>query len=483
MNRSRAAPLPGADDTIAAIATAVGRSALAMIRVSGPAAHQVASRVLRPWRDAPGAAYLTALHDPVTGVLIDRPVVTVYAGPRSYTGEDVVELSVHGGHLVPVLALSALLGSGARQALPGEFTRRAVVSGKMDMLQAEAVGDLIDARSLTMHEAAVSQLDGALSARIFALRDSLLELEALLAYDIDFPEEDEGPVPVGRIAGATDGVIDALDALLATAATGEVVREGAVVVIAGVPNVGKSSLFNALLGSARAIVTEVPGTTRDALEAVLDVERWPVRLVDTAGLRETRDVVERLGIEVSERYLRSADLVLACGDSAASLAAAAGAVRALSGAPIIGVRTKADLERESTVDIVADCYEQLVSERYYNMSSSGGEPAVAGVVVVSAANGAGLGELAALVARALTATHGGRTADVPLLTRERHRRAVELARQEVEAFRTAWREGALPAPVAAVHLRAAAGALEEMVGGIDVEDVLDRVFSSFCVGK
>src|SRR5919199_837035 len=275
--------LPGAGDTIAALATPLGRSALALLRMSGPAAHAIAERVLSPWRAVLHSAYLAALRAPDTGAVVDRPVVTVYAAPRSYTGEDLVELVVHGGPVVPVLALSALFAAGAREALPGEFTRRAVVYGKMDVLQAEAVGDLIDARSRAMHGAALAQLDGSLSHRISALRAALLELEALIAYEIDFPEEDDGPVPPARVEGATGDLLGALDALLATAATGELVREGAVVVIAGAPNVGKSSLFNALLGVTRAIVTEVPGTTRDALEAVLDMGRWPVRLVDTAG--------------------------------------------------------------------------------------------------------------------------------------------------------------------------------------------------------
>ena len=477
-------PLYGSEDTIAAIATPMGRSALATIRLSGPAAHEIAARVVRPWKATPGAAYLAALHDPASGALVDRPMVLVYTAPRSYTGEDAVELSVHGGYVVPVLALSVLLGAGARQALPGEFTRRAVASGKMDVLQAEAVGDLIDARSRGMHEAAIAQLDGALSARIASLRESLLELEALIAYDIDFPEEDEGPVSRERVMEATIAVLRAIDALLATAATGELVREGAVVVIAGAPNVGKSSLFNAMLGSARAIVTEIPGTTRDALEAVIDVERWPVRLVDTAGLRETADVVERLGIEVSERYLRGAELVLACGDDAVGLAATIDVVRGLSSAPVIAVRNKADLVADG--DELSAIRAALVSHGHYigvPARSDGTPAAVAGVVMVSAATGAGLGELGATVARTLEAAHGHRTDDVPLLTRERHRRAVEAARNEIVAFRDAWREDMLPPPVAAVHLRAAVGALDELVGAIDVEDVLDRVFSSFCVGK
>jgi len=458
--------LPGAEDTIVALATPAGRSAVAVLRLSGPAAHEVAARVLVPWQETPRRAYLSALYDPSTRALIDRPVVTVYAAPRSYTGEQLVELSVHGGYTVPALALSALLAAGAREALRGEFTRRAVANGKMDILQAEAIGDLIDARSRAMHDVALAQLDGALSNRITALRQAVIELEALIAYDIDFPEEDEGPVPEMRVRSATSELLRSLDALLATADTGEAVREGAVVVIAGAPNAGKSSLFNALLGVTRAIVTDVPGTTRDALEAVIDIGRWPVRLVDTAGLRETQETVERLGIEVSERYLARADLILACGDDAESLCSTLARIHSLSAAPVIAVQTKRDLATPCA-------------------TAAAELPGLRGtaVVQVSAATGEGLGELTAVVGTALDQAQGTWEPDVPLLTRERHRRAVQLARDEVALFDRARAAAELPATIAAVHLRTAASALEELIGTVDLDDVLDRVFSAFCVGK
>ena len=537
-------PLPGSGDTIAALATPAGRGALAVIRLSGPDAHAVAARVVTPWRAEPRTAYLATLRDPATGKVIDRPVVTVYAAPRSYTGEDLVELSVHGGELVPVLALGALLAAGAREALPGEFTRRAVANGKMDVLQAEGVGDLIDAQSRAMHDAAIGQLEGSLSRRIAALRDAVIGLESLIAYDIDFPEEDDGPIPAERVERGIADLLAALDALLATAATGEMLRRGALVVIAGAPNAGKSSLFNALLGSTRAIVTDIPGTTRDAIEAVADVGSWPVRLVDTAGLRETMDVVERLGIEVSERYLGAADAVLACGETAESLAFTAARVRVLTPAPVIMVRTKADLVTNGyqrrraftsaagaqggnpSGELVADrdydvpapggargedTSEGLVAKRYYCASTPAGDSRLESdrrtgrhadqradrqadpPVAVSAATGAGLGALADALARLLADRYGDMRGDVrgdvhgdrsaPLLTRERHRVAVERARGEVADFARAWREGSLPATVAAVHLHAAATALESLIGGVDVEDVLDRIFNDFCVGK
>jgi tRNA modification GTPase len=357
--------------------------------------------------------------------------------------------------------MAALIEGGAREALPGEFTRRAVLNGKLDVLQAEAIGDLVDARTRGGQRAALNQLDGGLSRRVLALRESLLELEALIAYDIDFPEEDDGPVPAERVLAATDRTLVALDDLLATARAGELIREGALVVIAGAPNVGKSSLFNALLGRRRAIVTDIPGTTRDALEAVIDTGSWPIRLVDTAGLRETADVVERLGIEVSTDYLARADVVLACGDDAQTLTRAVEVVSPRTTASVLAVRTKIDRDEGR---------------------GTRGEGR-GGVLEVSAETGEGLTELLAAITATLGADQRTPDLDAPLLTHTRQRRAIQHARDELAAFRDAWYDAELPAPVAAVHLRAAVHALEELVGAVDVEEVLERVFARFCVGK
>ena len=338
--------IPGGGDTIVALATPPGRSAIAVVRLTGPRSHDVAARVATPWPLPERVARLCSLRDPASGALLDRGIVTVYPAGRSYTGEPMVEMATHGGHLVPAMVMSGLIRAGAREALPGEFTRRAVLNGKLDLVRAEAVGDLIDARSGLMHQAALAQLDGGLSRRIEELRHALIEIEALIAYDIDFPEEDDGPIDQGRILESCDAVLGRLQALISTAPTGELVREGAIVVLAGAPNAGKSSLYNALLGEARAIVTDIPGTTRDALETTIDAEGWPLRLVDTAGLRESTDVLERLGIEASERYLSRAHVVLACGETIDAVATATARVAGTTTAPIIRVHTKHDLVTE-----------------------------------------------------------------------------------------------------------------------------------------
>jgi tRNA modification GTPase len=443
-------------DTIVAISTPPGRGAIAVIRLSGPDAFSIARQHIDPWPTRLRESHLCTVRR--NGVLLDQALVTVFPAPHSFTGENTVEVSTHGGYVVPVSVASALIASGARQALPGEFTRRAVLNGKLDVLQAEAIGDLIDATSHSMQRVALEQLDGGLSRRLLGLRSDLIELEALIAYDVDFPEEDDGPIQRETITGKASAIIQSINKLLDTTATGELIREGALVVIAGPPNAGKSSLFNAIVGKQRAIVTEIPGTTRDALEAVVENGDWPLRLVDTAGLRTTTDRLELLGIEVSERYLKTAEVVLACCGPDHSFEETISYVRPRSSAVLLRVRTKADL--------LSNGYQLGQDE-----------------IAISAETGTGLTVLMQAIEDALAGRHGRQQLDAPVLTRERHHQLLGVACRELEEFVEAWREERLPATVVAVHLRSAVFSLEEMIGAVDVEDVLDRVFSSFCVGK
>lgn len=432
-------------DPIVALATPPGRSAVAVIRLSGRGVFEIAARVIPSFRpDPPREARLAAFRD-ADGALIDRGLYLVFPAPRSETGEDMVELHSHGGLAVPARLVAALEAAGARPAHPGEFTRRAVQHGKLDLIQAEGVGDLVDAEVPAQARAALSQLEGGLSRRIGELRDALVELLALLAYDVDFPEEDDGVIPRARIETARADVARRIDQLLATAPLAERVRRGALVVLAGPPNAGKSSLFNALLGTQRALVTEVPGTTRDAIEAHADFLGWPVRLVDTAGLGETSDRIDAMGQEVSQRYAAAADLVLLCGDEPAAPAPVAPE-------KTLRVRTKADL------------------------GGAGGD------VAVSAVTGEGLDRLRRLVAERLFAG-GVALADLePVLTRERHRVALARAAAALAAARPEIAPGG-DAVLASHHVQEAVRALDSLIGVVDVEEVLDRVFASFCVGK
>lgn len=468
-----AQPRAGEMDTVAAVATAPGRAGLAVVRVSGPAVSAIVRVLGLP--ELPARRAVTAwLHHPGDGRRVDRVMATRFEAPASYTGEDVLEIGCHGGHLVPQLVLDAVCAAGARPAGPGEFARRAYLNGKLDLIQAEATLDLVDARSEAVHRAALFQLEGGLSRRIQALREKLVELHAGLAYEIDFPEEDEGPLPPERIDRATSVVREDIRSLLRRVPTGELLREGALTVVAGRPNVGKSSLFNALLGETRAIVTDVPGTTRDAIEALLSVEGYPIRLVDTAGIREEADYVEELGIEVATRYLERADLVLFCAEAGRSLEPSERAFlerRGATGRPVLRIRTKADLSPDGARD-------------GGNRAPSGEEGANGGTseeIFVSAREGRGLTALRAALLDSVYADLRA-TEESPLVLRRRQARALRKAEEELAAFTIA-RSAGRPPEIAAVHLREATAALEELLGVVDVEDVLDALFSRFCVGK
>ncbi len=443
-------------DPIVALATPPGRSALAVVRVSGAGALRVADQIVRGGsldRLAPRVAHLVTFLS-TDAIPIDQGLVTVFRAPNSYTGEDLVEISCHGGLLVPAQVLAALMAAGARGAAPGEFTRRAVLHGKLDLLQAEGIGDLIDATAPAQGRAALYQIDGALSRHLEALREELLDLLALLSYDIDFPEEDDGPVPRVRMLDALDRTRAAVDRLLATAPAGLRLHDGALVVLAGAPNAGKSSLFNALLGINRALVTEIPGTTRDTIEAPSEVRGWPVRFADTAGLRDADERLERMGIEVSRRYVAAADLVLLCVEAGAAVSPAERAL--LAERPSLLVRSKLDLAPDAAGDGI-------------------------GVSVVA---GQGLDRLSEAIAARLfgDGSSASYTDFEPRLSRERHRAALTLAAGSLAQARPELGQGGDPV-LAAHHLRAAVGSLEELIGLVHPDEVLGRVFARFCVGK
>ncbi len=442
-------------DSIAALATPPGRSAIAVIRLSGSGALEIAQQLIhQPLDTLPDRTATLLPFFSAAGAEIDRGLVTVFRVPHSYTGHDLVEFSCHGGLLAPAQLLAALHAAGARPAAPGEFTRRAVLNGKLDLLQAEAVGDLIDATAPAQGRAALRQLDGRLSRRIHALREEILELLALLAYDIDFPEEDDGPVPRERIEGFLESAAALIERLLAGAPAGERLHDGALVVLAGRPNAGKSSLFNALLGTDRALVTEIPGTTRDTIEAATEMEGWPVRLADTAGLRETGETIERMGIEVSRRYVAAADLILLCAEAGRPLSA--DERQLLSDHHALLVRSKADLAEPG---------------------GRGGEG-----VLVSVVSGEGLDHLRHAIAAELFG-NGTQFADPePLLSRERHRVALQRARDALSGARPELQKGGDPV-LAAHHVRDAVAALDELIGLVHPDEVLGRVFERFCVGK
>ena len=449
-------------DTIVAQATAPGIGATSLVRLSGSGALEIAARLTGETRPATVAAAdrksrLRTLRRPDTGEVLDRGLVTIYRAPASYTGEDVVEFSTHGGHSIPAGVVAACIELGARQARPGEFTERAYLNGKLDLTQAEAVADLVAARSRQGRTVALHQLERGLGDRIAKLRGSVIGLAALLVQHIDFPEEDDAPTPLDAIAQRAAAVACEVGRLLATAPSGELLREGAVTVLAGRPNSGKSSLFNALVGTERAIVTDVPGTTRDAIEAVVEVDGFPFRLVDTAGLRGDPGTVEQLGIEVARRYLAGADVVLHCREAGRALGSREAEFLGSLASPVVVVRTKWDLAGPGDVPDEGD-------------------------VPVSAVSGEGLPELRRVLRELVFQGIVENRDEVPVVTSRRQAGLLEVARNEVEAFAGALSDG-IPPEVASAHLKSAETALEEILGVVAPDDVLDRVFRDFCIGK
>jgi tRNA modification GTPase len=442
-------------DTIVAVATPPGRGGIGVVRLSGPAAVAVAQALLTH-RDPlqPRHATLSKVQlQPAVGAAaaapVDQVVATFFPSPHSYTGEDVVELSAHGSPVVLGAIVSAAIAAGARLAEPGEFTLRAYLSGRIDLVQAEAVNDLIDAVTPLQARAAFDQLDGTLTRAIGAIDATLFDLIARLEASVDFPEEGYHFVEPGALAQAIDGLLARTAALLGDARRGRLIREGLTVAIVGEPNAGKSSLFNALAGASRAIVTEVPGTTRDLVTEVVDIEGLRVTLVDTAGLRDTVDPVEVEGVSRAHQAIAVADLVLLVEDCS---------------------RPRSDREWNRKVLCVAnksDLPAAWTDDR---------------AVAVSATAGDGLNLLRRRIAAALDVDP---LRERPAMTNVRHLALVDRAHAALSRARTAaLAEGvSLPEEFVLADLADARAAFEEISGRRAPEDLLEHIFSKFCIGK
>lgn len=448
------------DDTIAAVATAPGAGGIGVVRVSGPGAAQIAHMLLgrapRP-RHAHYARFTEA-----DGALLDRGLLLWFPAPRSYTGEDVLELHAHGGPVLLDLLLRRVYALGARPARPGEFTQRAFLNGKLDLAQAEAVADVIAAGSEAALRAAQRALSGAFSARVRELQTLLTGARVQIEAALDFPEEELELLADPALAAALTGLVAALDAVLAEARRGVRLARGLEVVLVGAPNVGKSSLLNALAGTERAIVTAVPGTTRDVLCVELALDGVRLQVADTAGLRTTHDLVEREGVRRALAALAQADLALLvtrADDWQRDLAL----LRQQAGASpeLLVVVNKIDLD-------------QLPAARSV-------EPDMPPRIALSAQTGAGLDLLRA----ELRARAGGVGADSAFSARERHLDALQRAAAEIAAARAEVARAGHGGMVelAAEALRRAQGALDELTGQHGSDDLLGAIFSSFCIGK
>ena len=446
--------MPGAEpaatpDTIAALATPAGRGAVGIVRLAGSSIPALARRLL-PRLPAARRASLLPVRD-ARGEVLDEAIVLYFPAPHSYTGEDVLEIQAHGGPVVLQSILQACLDAGARLAEPGEFTQRAYINGRLDLAQAEAVADLIDAASREAARSALRSLQGEFSSAVNALNAQLTELRALTEAMLDFPEEEVDTLHRQDAEGRLSRVRQALDDVRARSREGSLLRSGIHVVLAGRPNVGKSSLLNRLAGSERAIVTPIPGTTRDALREAIQIEGVPLVVVDTAGLRPTADEVERLGVERTRMEISQADLLLVVHDASAE---AAGLPEAVPGAAVrVDVYNKIDL---------------ALSFR----PPRGANP----MALVSAKTGAGIDQLRRCILQAAGwAGHG----ETVFLARERHLRALSDAAGHLDAAAqqlAGWE-------FFAEELRLAQQCLSTVTGEFGADDLLGEIFSRFCIGK
>lgn len=435
------------EDTIAALSTPPGEGAIAVVRISGPDAISIARSIFRGGDFRPRTAHYGRVVDGDGAV--DEVVLTTFPAPASYTGEDVVEIGCHGGILISAHVLRTVLAAGARAAGPGEFTQRAFINGRMDLTQAEAVMDLIRAQTPLAARSAAEQLRGGIGARVGEIREALLDIVAHLEAYIDFPDEDIDPDTGAAMRGRMTTALAGIDTLLATADDGRILREGVRLAICGRPNAGKSSLLNRLLGYERAIVSPTPGTTRDTIEEGLSLHGIPFRVIDTAGLRETPDAIEREGVRRARAIIDDADVVVRVVDAAEPAA--------LDDSPVaekeILVLNKSDLAPSAAVDAIR----------------------------ISCLTGDGIPRLIDAIAASV---HTGRLGDRESLAaiNARHHACLQRARASLGAAIERFDAGEAPEFVA-IDLRAALDAAGEVVGVVDTDDILGRIFGTFCIGK
>ncbi|XEC95024.1 tRNA uridine-5-carboxymethylaminomethyl(34) synthesis GTPase MnmE [Paenibacillus tarimensis] len=457
------------NDTIAAISTAVGEGGIAVIRVSGPDAVSACSRLFRSRRkltDVPThTVHYGHIYDPSAGEVIEEALVTVMRGPRSFTAEDVVEISTHGGFLSVKKVLDLVLRQeGVRAAEPGEFTKRAFINGRIDLTQAEAVMDLIRSKSDRAFSIALKQVDGRLSRLIQTLRARVIELLAHIEVNIDYPEHDVEEMTGKYIREQCGEVIEQIDGLLKTANEGKILREGITTAIVGRPNVGKSSLLNALAQDNRAIVTDIPGTTRDVIEEYVTVGGIPLKLLDTAGIRETADVVERIGVERSRHALHDADLILLVLNYHETLHEdELKLMDELSDRQVIVIVNKTDLPGKLEMD-------QL--HLRYNEEA---------IVRMSVLEEEGLERLESAIS-SLFFSGKLESADLTYVSNARHIALLKQAKQSMMDAIDATNAG-VPIDIIQIDVRTAWEQLGEIIGDTAGDSLIDQIFSQFCLGK
>ncbi len=465
-------PEASGDDTIAAIATPAGAGGIGIVRLSGPGALRIASMVFRPHdgseirRQKSHTFKYGLVRDPQTGEAIDEAVALVWRAPRSYTREDVVEISVHGGPVPLRRTLSAVLDSGAALAEPGEFTKRAFLAGRIDLAQAEAVCDLIAARTQVSGRLALRQLEGRLSRAVSEARGALLDLLSQIEAGIDFPEHDIEELTRRQIREGLNRAAGMVAGLARSASVGRIYREGVMTVLVGRPNVGKSSLLNLLLGQERAIVTDIPGTTRDLIEEALNIEGIPFVLTDTAGIRPVRDEVEQIGVSRAQRALREADVSVVVVDATTGglLDEDRAVIEGAAGGHALVAVNKIDLSPEGAV--IAEQQAEALGYR---------------TVRVSAITGEGLDDLRQALCNMVISGPGVQSESV-VVTSARHESCLLQAHGDINQAILGL-DSMVPYDLVSIDIRAAVDRLGLITGETASEELLEAIFSRFCVGK
>ncbi len=457
-------------DTIAAIATALGEASVGIVRVSGPSAKQIAEFAFktpagrRVQLGSKKEMIYGSIVDPKQNKLVDEGIILWMPGPKSYTAEDVVEFQVHGGIQLVHQVLKVVLQSGARMAEPGEFTKRAFLNGRIDLSQAEAVIDLIRSKTEFASQAAIHQVKGFFRDKISRMRKDLISVQAHVEVTIDYPEHDVESLALSEVVRACEKLMDEIYELIKSARVGHILREGVTTVIAGRPNVGKSSLLNAILKRERAIVTDIPGTTRDVIEEYVNIRGIPLRLVDTAGIRETNDIVEKIGVDKSREMIQEAELTLVV----------------LNGHEPLQPEDEIILSetKERTRLIILNKCDLPLADDFINWENSiDGSP----IVRISAKEANGIGELEDRVEQLIFKGQVS-VVDTTYLTNERQAQLLESAYEDLQEAKDAAKAGAT-LDLVAVQLQSVYAELGLVIGEEVREDLLDEIFSKFCLGK
>lgn len=458
------------EDTIAAIATAQGEGGIGIIRISGEEANAVLNKVFVPKHVQNAESFLNRrfyyghIVDSITKETIDEVLVVSMKGPNTYTTEDIVEINCHGSSVSLRKTLSLVLRNGARLAENGEFTKRAFLNGRLDLSQAEAVIDLIKAKTDKSFQVALSQMEGALSSKVKALREMMMDLLVNVTVNLDYPDEDIEELTYEELEKSLLLIGDKIDKLLITASTGKILKEGLKITIVGKPNVGKSSLMNALLRESRAIVTEIPGTTRDTIEELLSIKNIPVKLTDTAGIRETEDQIEKIGIEKSKESFNQADLIVFMIDSSRELSSEDFEI-------IEYVKSRKSIVLLNKSDLGCKVSDESIKERLPETH----------IIKTAVKEELGITELENQIEELV---YGGKVKqdDSMMITNVRHKELLEKAKESIcDALDMANRREALD--FIEVDIKRGWELLGEIIGETVAEDIIDRVFERFCLGK